>query len=309
MNLLFATNEAFIPGFKTALNSLCLNNPEAHEVYVANDGISASKQASLEQFFKPKKCNLHFVNIGKGFFNQEPFLSLPRYNSLSMSRLAPGLVVPKGLGRLLYVDCDMIVRGSLSEFYNLDFNGKALAAICLNRNRQDGGPYDDPESDVYSWIKYPFDPRCRYFNAGILLLNMSVFDDVTPSTYEPFVETNKNQLLLADQDILNFFFMGKVLEVVDRRLNCAIPENMRFRKGEYRWIKDNVIVLHFVVAKKPWMPWKYRNRLFHLYMAYFKKEGHPCSYIGRYLVWYFMKPWHFLAHCWRKGLSLLKGKN
>ncbi|OPZ24674.1 MAG: General stress protein A [bacterium ADurb.BinA186] len=305
MNLLFAINEAFVPGLITALTSFCFHNPGHHVAYIMHDGLSAKAFSSIAKDTKHFDVELVYKNIGQGAFTSSFYTSLPRYYSQSINRLLPQLIVPDSVHRLLYLDADLIVRGSLSSFYSAELASSFLAAPSVRRDGEDGGPYWDQEAGAYQMIQIPLKPETLYFNSGVLLLNVDAFRTISIRTYDEIVKKYQKQIVFADQDILNLAFEGKTLNVVDRRLNCTIPDNMRLRKGEYRWIRDNVLVLHFVIGRKPWMPKRYQNRLFHLYMNAYKRTGHPFRYIGRYCVWYLMKPWHFIAHCWRKGISLV----
>jgi UDP-glucose:(galactosyl)LPS alpha-1,2-glucosyltransferase len=309
MNLLFAINEAFVPGLITALTSFCCHNSGHHVAYIMHDGLSEKALSTLKRGAKKFGVDLIYKNIGKGAFSSSLYTSLPRYYSQSINRLLPQLIVPDSVHRLLYLDADLIVRGDLSAFYSLDFGESFLAAPSVRRDGQDGGPYWDQEAGVYKMIQIPLKPETLYFNSGVLLLNVDAFRSISIHDYDEVVQKYQKQIVFADQDVLNLTFEGKTLNVVDRRLNCTIPDNMRLRKGEYRWIRDNVLVLHFVIGRKPWMPSRYQNRLFHLYMNAYKKTGHPFRYLGRYAIWYLMKPCHFVAHCWRKGVSIIFRKN
>jgi len=308
MNVLFAINEAFVPGLITAAVSFCANNPGHHRFYVMHDGLGEKAEKKIKGTLSRFDCEVFLVDIGEGEFSSELYTSLPRYYSQSINRLLPQLAVDRDVDRLLYLDADLVVNGSLKEFYETDFGEAFLAAPSIRRDGQDGGPYSDQEVGVYELLKIELKPSNLYFNSGVLLMNLTKFRSIGVSFYDGIVKANQGRIVFADQDILNLAFEGKVVNVVDRRLNCTIPDNMRLRHGEYRWIRDNVKVLHFVVARKPWMPMKYRNRVFRIYMRYFKLEGHPLAYILRYAIWYLMKPIHFLAHCWRKGLPILRGR-
>lgn len=309
MNVLFAINENFVPGLISAVVSFCANNPGHHRIFIMHDGLSPRGEKKIRKTLGRFDCEIFLVDIGQGAFTSALYTSLPRYYSQSINRLLPQLAVKEDVDRLLYLDADLVVNGSLKDFYETPFGENFLVAPSLRRDGMDGGPYFDQEAGIYPSLKIELKPETLYFNSGVLLMNVAKFRTIGVSFYDPIVEANKGKIVFADQDILNLAYEGLTVNVVDRRLNCTVPDNMRLRKGEYRWIKDNVKVLHFVVARKPWMYFKYRNKVFHIYMRYYRLEGHPFAYVGRYVIWYLMKPIHFLAHCWRKGISILKGKH
>lgn len=306
MNVLFAINETFVPGFMSTAFSLCFTNPGKHRLFVMHDGLSEKSISRIRKKLCQFGCEINLVDIGEGAFGDELFRSLPRYYSQSINRLLPQLAVPDDVHRLLYLDSDLTINGSLQEFYDTDLKDNFLAAPSVRRDGQDGGPYWDQEAGVYDLLKIPLKPETTYFNSGVLLLDVDKFRKVDAEFYARIVRKHRNNIAFADQDILNLAYEGKTLNIIDRRLNCTIPNNMRLRKGELKWVRNEVKVLHYVVAKKPWMYTKYTNPLFKVYMHYYRYEAGLASWLFRYIVWYVLKPFHFLAHCWRKGFSILK---
>ncbi len=307
MNVLFAINEVFVHGFVSTVFSFCFNNQGKHRFFVMHDGLSEKAVWLIRKKLDRFQCEINLIDIGTGAFGDDLFRSLPRYYSQSINRLLPQLAVPDDVHRLLYLDSDLTINGSLQDFYDLDLQGNFLAAPSVRRDGQDGGPYWDQEAGVYNLLKIPLRPDTTYFNSGVLLLDVDKFRTVDGSFYADIVRRNKENIVFADQDILNLAYEGKTLNIIDRRLNCTIPNNMRLRKGELRWVKKEVKALHYVVATKPWMYWKYTNPLFMVYMKYYRHEAGFMPWLGRYIIWFTLKPFHFLAHCWRKSMSILKG--
>jgi lipopolysaccharide biosynthesis glycosyltransferase len=281
MNVLFAINEKFVPGFLTAALSLCVNNPGHHRFFVMNDGLSSKAEVRIHKTLKKFDCEISLVNIGKGAFDAPLYTSLPRYYSQSINRLLPQLAVPSDVHRLLYLDSDIIVNGSLQSFYDSDFQNRFLVVPSVRHDGNDGGPFWDSETMVYNEIKIPLKPETLYFNSGVLLMNVDLFRTIDRGFYDPVVTAHKNEIVFADQDILNLAFEGRVVNVIDRRLNCTIAENIRMRKGEYRWVKKEAKVIHFVVNPKPWQASGYRPPFFKIYMKYYRKEGHFLSYLWK----------------------------
>ena len=305
MNLVFCFDERFAPGFVSAVVSLCANNPGHHLLFALHDGLSEGNKKKIQKRIAKYDCELRYINIGKGYFEREPYKSMPRYQKLSMARLLIHKYLPNSMDRVLYLDVDMTINGSIEEFYKTDFDNNALVTIGVRRDGADGGPFWDQEAGVYDVTRIPLKPQALYFNAGVLLINLSVFRRLHPTDYDHFVIDHLGELCLADQDILNLFFENDSIKIVDRRMNCTIPNNMRLRRGEYKWIKKEVKILHYVVAKKPWMYTKYTNPLFKIYMHYYRLEAGTFSWLYRYGVWYALKPLHFFGHCWRKGISII----
>jgi lipopolysaccharide biosynthesis glycosyltransferase len=118
--------------------------------------------------------------------------------------LLPGLL-PAELSRLIFIDSDAIVNSSLEPLWNLDLNGKALAAV--------------PDH----WIS------CRdhgyvhgeYFNAGIMLIDLQRWRQADVlGIGGAFAKANPHRLRHWDQDVLNHVFKNDWLSIGERWNAC-----------------------------------------------------------------------------------------
>jgi len=162
------------------------------------------------------------------------------YRLLCMSYL------PKDLDRVLYLDCDIIINGSLEEFYNTDLTDYLFAAAF---------DFIEVMSDASDSIKelrasvMQYVPQgCKYVNAGVLLINISMLRDVlTTEKIITMIDEISNILLNRDQDFLNFVF-GSQIRYVDYKLYNYMP--LYWHWDELK--PGQPVIFHFAGGIRPW---------------------------------------------------------
>lgn len=152
------------------------------------------------------------------------------------------------LDKIIYLDCDIVLNGSLEEFWNVDIDGYACGVV------------EDQESDDII-LHNRIGVYDTYFNSGVILFNMdywrknNVLEDVVNYIYD-----NPEKCIYPDQDAMNAILHGKVKF-------CPYGYNFQdlWHTTEYRWIrlhnskfkevdrwKDRPVVVHFAGDNKPW---------------------------------------------------------
>lgn len=108
----------------------------------------------------------------------------------------------KELGRILYMDYDVLCRGDISEFYNMNLEGKEAAGVL----------------DIYGrrWYHYHGLFKQDYMNSGVMLFNLEECEE--SGMFEKAVTLcAKRWMMLADQAALNKAIEERIL--VDRKYN------------------------------------------------------------------------------------------
>jgi len=97
--------------------------------------------------------------------------------------------------RVLYLDADMLVRRSLEELWSTDLEGSSIAAAV----------------DVAFPVGHDGVPRRRYFNAGMLLIDLAKARMRLPELETRMQDMKDSRF--RDQDALNMHFAGDWAEV------------------------------------------------------------------------------------------------
>ncbi|MBR0361882.1 MAG: glycosyltransferase family 8 protein, partial [Paraprevotella sp.] len=199
-------------------------------------------------------------------------------------------ILPKNIDRLLYIDCDIVILGNISDFWNTPLDGIGVAAV------EDIGC---GEKERYEILKYPMEDS--YFNAGVLMINLRYWrEQQVGRACIDYFHDYPERILFNDQDLLNsILHKSKVL--VDLRWNVQDgfyrnPKNMTQEwKTKYEHVLKNPVILHYTNRN----PWDYdsqhplREEYFkYLDMTPWKGERPSHSIINRCKRFFKLLPFH-----------------
>ena len=147
--------------------------------------------------------------------------------------------------RVLYIDCDTLVCGSLSELYASEMNDAAIAAV----------PDGEASKELYESARLGLTTG-RYYNSGVLLIDCeAIRGGVTQAGMRSLIEEAAalNDLFYPDQDLMNLIYQGKIL-ALDKIWNFTV----NFKSGSLRVTPSSEIraikVKHYIGPVKPWHP-------------------------------------------------------
>jgi len=197
MNILLSFNSNYFLPALVLLRSLLMNNRWCANITVyvlylelTQEEIRRFSEAA-EEFGNGRAV---FVRVPEDAFADVP-LHLHWISRETYYRLLAQELLPESVERILYLDVDMIVCGSLEEFYWQDFEGNLLVACCSYNAFT-------PVPEVLRQLTLPDD--CIYFNAGVLLYNLKgQRQEIDPEIYREYPVLFYKQLKYGDQDVLN----------------------------------------------------------------------------------------------------------
>ena len=224
------------------------NRDQSFDIHIVSQDLSEDGQQTLKNIV----CNqygqrIHFYFVGPDLLNDFPIDSDSHISISTYLRLFLGSILPASLSKVLYLDCDIIVRSSIADLWNIDLTNYAIG--CVEDMWSD-------KDDNYSRLGYSKD--FLYFNAGVLLVNLDFWrQNHLEAEFVSYVKHNSEKLLFNDQDVLN-----GVLH--DKKLFISFTWNMqdgffrrrrRIRKETWDELDkelSNPAILHFTGSKKPW---------------------------------------------------------
>lgn len=168
------------------------------------------------------------------------------WSSASLHRLILPPHVARLYERILYLDCDTSIEGSLAPLFHLDTGEYCVAAVrdipfyLINKSENSGRQLDG-FSEVTS------DPD-RYFNAGILLIDVHLWceEDICGRTLDYLVRHPHGGL--RDQPALNSILDGRYAEL-SPLWNLQVRGYKPLKLGDF--LKP--VIRHFTGQPKPWM--------------------------------------------------------
>lgn len=97
--------------------------------------------------------------------------------------------------KLIYLDCDIIVRHSIAKLYDIDIEDYLLGAVYHNDKLS-------VNNGAFKRLHIPVEQG--YFNAGVLLINLKKWreEHIYEKSIE-FLRNNSESIVNHDQDVLN----------------------------------------------------------------------------------------------------------
>lgn len=227
MNICFTVDEKFIPQFEVTMTSILsnANKDDEFNFYLVTDGLKSRTKKKLTK----KYSNLVIVELERdGEFEKYPLVSNSSYIVYLRLKI-PSLL--SNLDKILYLDSDLIVTGSLKSLYDTDISDFYVGAVA--------------DFGVHKFLpKHIENLGLRdYFNAGVLLMNLKAFREqgLEDKCYE-ILTNNSSQILFQDQDVLNIV-CDEHVKSLETTFNCQVYKNTD--------VSGSVIV-HYVGQDKPW---------------------------------------------------------
>ncbi len=271
MNILIAPNNYYVMPGIVMLQSLFAHNPEPIDIYVLQSDLTQENIDLLRRFIERHNGALHMITIPQTVFeNAHTSIHITKE---TYYRLLAQELLPQELERLLYLDCDLIITGSLAPLYNDDLirDGKAcFFTVC------EGPGVSQREWQTYDALSIPHE--YRYFNSGVLLMNLSLLrKKAKVQTMLDFIEQHGDTLKYHDQDTLNALFYDKV-KYVDWHIYNQIILHIK-DKQEAKQRLQNAAIIHYAGSDKPWN-YDYKSWYFSLFWKYAKQAGYRNQYMS-----------------------------
>lgn len=256
MNILLSFNSNYYKPALVLLKSLLVNNQwcSSIRVYVLYADLTPDEIRRFSQVARESGiAEAIFLPVSPDKFQDAP-LHLKWISRETYYRLLAQEMLPESVERVLYLDVDMIVMGSLEEFYNQDFDGKLLVAC----NRHGPGAVG---AECLAQRTLP--PDTTYFNAGTLLYDLAgQRREIDPNILYEYPVLFYQQLKYGDQDVLNAVFYGLTKFADYRVYNCMDYDITRQRQEDR--VRRSCKIFHYNGSGKPWteMYWGRMARLF-----------------------------------------------
>lgn len=247
INICFITDNNYCLATRVAINSLIRNKFPAsvYNIYVIGVGLDRRHSALLSHISHDDNCNISILS-------QENSLAqlAQEHPHVSAAALCKFYIpnIFSELDKILYLDSDIIVRGDLSELYNINLGRNYVGAVRDILGEQQGHA-------VKMQHQY-------YFNSGIMLLNLKQMraDGITDKLIERKRIEPWNTFM--DQDVLNYVFMERVVYLALKynfmqyclRSFSNVDLANKFNVSEEMILnyRKNPLIFHLAHKIKPW---------------------------------------------------------
>lgn len=204
MDVLYQFDEKYAPFASASIASLLENNEGADRIriFILEMGICEESKGKLTEQVKKKGREIVFLESAElaGLIED---LGIPSYRGSAAAnmRLFAEQVVPADCERLLYLDSDTLVVGSVEPLFETDLKGCPLGMVMdslVRRHKRDIGMSKD----------------APYFNSGMILYDLPRYREMgCTDAMISHIKNVRASYPNPDQDLLNVVFAGHIYPV------------------------------------------------------------------------------------------------
>ena len=277
MNVLYTCDNNYVWLMGISAISMFDNNRKLQDlhVYLLGENISNENKQILTDISEKYNRQITIIDVPK--LDIPEALVSARWPLSAFTRLYAGELLPDNVDRVLYLDCDTIIKGDLSELDTCNVTENVFWGIkdCIGKEYKKN---------------IGIEPNGLYVNAGVLLMNLSELRTIAiKDILAKYMAKYQNLINYADQDVLNGAFNGKIgvlppqYDVMTIAATYSYEEIKILRRptnyyslDEFLNAKSNPLLIHYTTNMRTVRPW-------------FSNTNHPLAFEFRKYMG--MSPW------------------
>ncbi len=264
INIVFSADKNYIPYLSVAVQSIidCSSTRYNYDIIILYTDIIEYQKRFLLSMLKD------FPNISIRFFNMNGYIDkydldklfTERYLSLSAYfRLFMGKIF-EAYKKVIYLDCDLIVTRDIAELFEINIGHHAIgAAYDLGFTNKLYNEDYTCSFKKYLLEKFNFSHLEKYFNSGVLLVNIEEFNKVNLEYLLDLAQ--RNNQFFHDQNVLNVAFENNYFRLPQ---TWNLQWHIKFQCSNYqkKLIKEESAlyddfqyvpaIIHYTSNEKPW---------------------------------------------------------
>ena len=255
------------------------------DLYLIDGGIEPVNKNRIERIARESapSVTLHWKTVDASLLTPLPQTTGKVVNAAAYLRLFIPQLLREQYKRVIYLDCDLIIRSSLSDLWNIPFDGDAILAV------QDYWiPYVSSDLGIEKHHELGIPPNSKYFNTGVLVINLPYWREqkVRKQVFN-YLVVYKDYRNFNDQEGLNVVLSSKwkslalswnVPHIADStawRSRLALMNDTPLKEAIKRAtlkLPEHAHIIHYASASKPWKRTSHYP-LQHLWYRYFWESG------------------------------------
>lgn len=245
MNLLVTLNEAYFPYLNTLLFSVLYHNPNTYfTVYLLHTSICKEATEETKAILGTSGELVMIEAEGHGFDDAPTTDQFPKE---MYYRILAAKYLPDTVDRVLYLDPDIIVNGSLSELYEASLGDNYFAAASHNGKMM----------RLINGVRLGLKRGSPYINSGVLLMNLKLLrEKQNLEDVFTYIKKKRSRLCLPDQDVISGLYGDKIVKL-DTYVYNMTDRLYRYDRilGKHRsveWYREHSVIFHYCGKNKPW---------------------------------------------------------
>lgn len=157
----YAADDNYTKYLGISMLSLFLSNKAFTkiEVFILDCGITNPNKEKLQSIAEKYNRQIYFISMKEAVSGLDLHMGTRKISIASYARLFLASIIPESYNRILYLDCDTIVREYLVEFWMVELKGYLVAGVR-------------DTVDSFFLKKIGLETDEYYVNAGIILINL-----------------------------------------------------------------------------------------------------------------------------------------
>ena len=238
INIFFAATDNYIKYMDVAITSLIENASKDYDyrITVLHNGLSKKNEEILKKH-ETSNIKIDFRDVEaeikdlKNILPDARMFTMASYYRFLIEKLYPNI------DKAIYLDCDVVVPGDISNLYNVNLGENLIAAVneqmCLL----------NPFMSQYTIEVEGIDPH-KFFNTGVLLLDLKgIRDFQLLKRIVDLMEKYNFVSPMVDQSYLNNILRHKVK---------LLPNGWNKENVPASPLEGDLNIRHFALSTKPW---------------------------------------------------------
>lgn len=247
IHICLASDKNYVSYMATTMVSALASSQEDEYLHfhLFCDRIPQRDKQLILQLKSYKDCEIHFVDLDIAQFQHFPAGGKHITNTTYFRYVIPEMLPT--VDKVIWLDCDVIVKESLWELYNTDLEDCPVGAV------EDVG-YVYWRTQDPSLIYQGF-----YINAGVLLINAKQWrQERAGEKLIQYTQQHQSEIRIGDQDVINSVFKGRIKEldykwnVQDSFLRAKPERAFNPRRADIAMAAKAPAIIHYTSENKPW---------------------------------------------------------
>lgn len=251
IHLVFNLDNGYVPHCAATIASVekARRGTEPLHFHLLCLNVSEQNKRMLFLFVQELGFEISFYDVDETLVKHLPNLCDQHHiSAATYLRLFLQDYLPAHVDKVVYLDCDVIVRKSIDALWKTDVEGVALAAV------QDIPVFDHQQ-------RLQMEAHSEYFNAGVMVVNLAYWrSHHAKPRFMDCMGKQKDKIVFHDQDVLNLVFAEEkriispewnVMELVYTQPKL-IPPAYWLQVSPYG---SDPAIVHFTGGLKPWDCW------------------------------------------------------
>lgn len=263
-----SSDDNYAPYLSALMLSIVDNTDAQVDFYIIDAGISEFNKRNISLLQKRWNFGLEYIKADA----YRHLFPLPTSHSGHITRASSDrFLIPHmkpELDKAIVLDVDMIALGDIRKLWEIDLEGKLLAAV-----------------PTYNWISMDIvrehvqntglSPKHVYFNMGTLIVNFKKWreDNILKKLSSTPIKFDSKKYKWWDEILINLILQDNNYKILEPKFNMPIPLHAYFKHGKpstHRELVENyaglskdyrvneIIFTHFVIWNvKPWNTGRY----------------------------------------------------